>query len=71
MAAGASTAIAGGGPAIALTQHCVPQPAAQGQPVAWPSPECGLAEADDTQRLKSGAPAATDSGSSSACSATT
>ena len=67
--AGAATAAVCAGPAIAWTQHCVPHPAAQEHPVAWPAPECGLAEADDAHRLASGAPAATDSGNSSACNA--
>ena len=71
MAAGARTTIAGGGPAIALTQHCAPQPAAQGHPVAWPSPECGLAGPAEAHRLASGGGGATDNGNNNACSATT
>jgi len=56
---------------LAGAQHCVPQPAAQGHPVAW-SAGALLPFAAPWQRLKSGeGPAATDSGNSSACRAMT
>jgi hypothetical protein len=63
----------GGEPARVWTQHCVPQPAAQGQPASWlagggePSTDSAA-----VQRLESNAlPAATDNGNSKACKATT
>jgi hypothetical protein len=66
-----SATVACGGPSSAWPQHCVPQPAAQGHPVAWLPDGCEPS-ADAAQRLEENeAPAATDSGSSSACSATT
>jgi len=62
-----------GGPASAWTQHCMPQPAAQGQPLWWPAGDCELAtDAPAEQRLKGYAPpTATDNGNSRACKAIT
>jgi len=62
-----------GGPLSAWMQHCIPQPAAQGQP-AWEFTGAGELSTDEdaAQRLESiGPPTATDNGSSNACSATT
>ena len=67
-----TTAVAGGGAASADRQHCMPQPAAQGQLVPWFTGCGALCDDDAVHRLKSAAaPATTDSGNSSACSATT
>ena len=70
---GASMIATCGGPKSDCTQHCVPQPAAQGQPPSWPAGGGELSvEAAAAHRLEwNGLPAATDSGSSKACSATT
>lgn len=64
---------AGGGPASDCAQHCMPQPAAQPQPESWPVGGDEPSAGELTQRLpvSKAAPAATDNGSSSACSATT
>jgi len=62
-----------GGPLSAWMAHCIPQPAAQGQPV-WGLTGAGELSTDvaAAQRLRSiGSPTATDSGNSNACSATT
>ncbi len=59
------------GPLRAWTQHCIPQPAAQGQPVSWLAGD-GELSLDAAHRLLPGVPpTATENGSSKACSATT
>ncbi len=65
--------VAGGGLASVCTQHCMPQPAAQGQPLSWPAGACeAMSEAATAHRLDAkGLAAAIDSGNSKACNATT
>lgn len=60
------------GPTNICAQHCIPQPAAQGQPLPWPAGACELPSETAAHRLVAkGLAAAIDSGNSKACSATT
>jgi hypothetical protein len=61
----------GSEPSMACAQHCIPQPTAQGQPLSWLTGVCILSAADTQRLLIKGLAAATDSGNSNACSATT
>ncbi len=69
---GASRIVTCGGRSSVGTQHCIPQPAAQGQPGSRPAgdgePSTEVAAA---HRLAVNGPAATDKGNSKACSAIT
>ncbi len=62
-----------GGPANVCAQHCMPQPAAQGQPLSWPAGDVRAAVRDAAAHrlVAKGLAAAIDSGNSKACSATT